>query len=740
MTQATERWRQRREEERRRAREAKRAEAARQADLERRREAEREAQRQEERRQAALEWQREQEARAEAQRARRQALRRRLRRARRVERREAARIEQVRQGHREEAQLARREEVRAQAQAEARAEALREAAFEARHEEAQALAKAQAQAEALREATLQARREEAQAQAQAQAQAEALREAALQARRDEAQALALAESRREQALQARRDEAQAVARAQAQAEACREQALQARREEAQALEQAQAQAEARREAVLQARREEARALAQAEKRSEALREAARQARRDEVKAQEQARAAADVRAEERASAAAEARGEEARRNRRQAVLEETRRRLRQEELAAERRAGLRQNSLQAARSQARGEARGLARRTAARQEATRREAPARGGQRLPSGRISHDLPWLHTAGPRILDEYDSMVVPRGLVLPGFLEAVPVEGQDVLDAAGLGGDTVGQIVDTWQANIIRIPLDQTSLLRGRGSASSPDFFRGLDELIGAAAASGAYTLLSLVWIDAEREFGSRDGEANHVAPLPDAQSGELWRRLVDRYEDEPSVLYDIYSLPHDPLPDDPMSGDMPAVSWPVWSEWARALVGLIRGRHPRSLIFVSGLDWASDLSGFPLRFATGDPIHNLVYAMQLYPWRVAAGWQTKISRLAVDQPVFVTEWGGYSAHSGWGSAVAAFLAGQGIGWTAAAWGGQPPLAVERMGRYGPTAFGRVVSRALTAPYPAAQRSRGWLPARASVGGHALAEQAPLGAGG
>jgi hypothetical protein len=53
--------------------------------------------------------------------------------------------------------------------------------------------------------------------------------------------------------------------------------------------------------------------------------------------------------------------------------------------------------------------------------------------------------------------------------------------------------------------------------------------------------------------AERIYG---GTRNFVAPLPNADSIRLWSTLARSYKDEPAVLYDLFTEPHDCLNDDP----------------------------------------------------------------------------------------------------------------------------------------------------------------------------------------
>ena len=158
------------------------------------------------------------------------------------------------------------------------------------------------------------------------------------------------------------------------------------------------------------------------------------------------------------------------------------------------------------------------------------------------------------------------------------------------------------------------------------------------MVAWAEACGVYTLLDLQWIDAETPRGiGQDGSINRVPALPDADSIELWRILASRYRDRPSVLFDLFNEPHTPMQTDdaPLVGVRPdgglwrlparVVGMDEWQPWALRLIAEIRAAHPAAVIFVSGVRWAYDLRGFPLRRRSGHAVEGLVYSTHVYPW-------------------------------------------------------------------------------------------------------------------
>jgi hypothetical protein len=212
-------------------------------------------------------------------------------------------------------------------------------------------------------------------------------------------------------------------------------------------------------------------------------------------------------------------------------------------------------------------------------------------------------------------------------------------------------------------------------------------------------------LSLRRLDEVTAFGTRTtGHGvrvpHDIAPQPDVDSVGMWRLVAERYAQEPAVLFDLYTAPHAPLPDDLTGYD---TDWDRWTLWVQLAVADMQLVHPGPLCFVAGLDDGSDFSGFPVPGTAGDPIPGLVYAAHLTPR--SPNMESRLRALGRRQPVFVTEWGGRDADIAWGEKTALALSAAGIGWTAAHWNGEPGLVRLDRDRWVPTTFGRVVQRAL-----------------------------------
>ena len=170
-----------------------------------------------------------------------------------------------------------------------------------------------------------------------------------------------------------------------------------------------------------------------------------------------------------------------------------------------------------------------------------------------NGELSNGLAALRTAGNRIVSTATGQpVLLRGVNRSGLEYAGPDE-QGFLSGASLSRAEIQFIVQEWRCNILRIPFNQDFVLHGRSGRSGEEYRQALDQIIYWASLYGAYTLLDLQWLDAERIYG---GDRNFVAPLPNIDSIELWSTLARRYKAEPAVLYDVFNEPHDRLADDP----------------------------------------------------------------------------------------------------------------------------------------------------------------------------------------
>jgi endoglucanase len=318
--------------------------------------------------------------------------------------------------------------------------------------------------------------------------------------------------------------------------------------------------------------------------------------------------------------------------------------------------------------------------------------------------FSHSLPRLRTSGNRIIKSTTGEpVLLRGLNRSGLEYSDPDE-QGFLSGASLSRNEIQFISQSWRCNIIRLPFNQDFVLHGHNGRTAEEYRQALDQVIYWASMFGAYTLLDLQWLDAERIYG---GNRNFVAPLPNMQSIELWSTLARRYRDEPAVLYDLFNEPHDRLPDDPYPLNKPdGTTYPAsqmkvtmneWQPWARTLTEAIRNPNPDALVYIAGTNWAYDLRGMPI-----EDLDNVVYSTHIYPNK-GTDWDNVFGDLSASVPVFAGELGGTESPDelDYVRRLLDYLRQKEIGFTAWSWIDQPNL----ISRYAPTAFGKLVQQSL-----------------------------------
>ncbi len=323
-----------------------------------------------------------------------------------------------------------------------------------------------------------------------------------------------------------------------------------------------------------------------------------------------------------------------------------------------------------------------------------------------NGQLSNGLAPLTTSGNRIVSAATGEpILLRGVNRSGLEYAGPDE-QGFLSGASLSRSEIEFVVREWRCNILRLPFNQDFVLRGRLGRSGEEYQQAIDQVIYWASLYGAYTLLDLQWLDADRIYG---GDRNFVAPLPNTESLLLWSTLARRYKEEPAVLYDLFNEPHDRLSDDPFPlnkvdgttypPSQRAVTMNEWQPWARALAAAVRNENPDALLFIGGTNWAYDLRGMPM------DLENVVYSTHVYPSK-GDRWPETFGDLSQSVPVFVGEFGGSETprELRFVRKLLRYMDELELGWTAWSWSNQPFLVT----RYFPTAFGEAVRQNLVRP--------------------------------
>jgi hypothetical protein len=628
------------------------------------------------------------------------------------ERRKAEREAQ----RREEALEAKREEARERAREEAR-EAEREAERrEAARAEADAERKAAEKAAARRATALARRRAEAAALRQELVQAARRAEERAAARRGERRAAARDEERRQASRDEQREQQRAEGREHQRGDERAQERRQAARDEERAEQRERRRAEERAEQRRRVARDEQREQQRTAQRRQAAREEERGEEREQERANEREQQRAAERAEGRRQAAradehdeqreqdrrerarAERREEERRRDRSEQLRTEAVAQRRDEVRAQQRRTAVRTSTLDARRTADRDQSRAAQLREAAlRRRTAAGDGGGGGGGTGPGGGSG----WLRVVGRTVVDESGAPVVLRGVTVHALERPEPA-GEAF--APALHADDAA-LMAAWGCTTVTVPIAQDLALEGRGDAWGEDYLTALDATVATATAAGLRAIVQLSLLSSE--LPSAPGR--FAPPVPDAASIDLWAHVARRYADEPGVLFDLFATPHDPDPGDWTALVMPRLTWPVWERWVLAMLGEVKRVHPRALAIVRGLG-GSDLSGFPLPYADGSRIPNLLYAAKLAGEPIAP--LAALRRLARRAPVAASPWRAGAYDGRVVEVLGRRLADVGAHWTAARWREpEAPLAAQAAGTLAPTPLGRAFQVALAQPPPA-----------------------------
>jgi endoglucanase len=194
----------------------------------------------------------------------------------------------------------------------------------------------------------------------------------------------------------------------------------------------------------------------------------------------------------------------------------------------------------------------------------------------------------------------------------------------------------------------------------------------------------------------------------LIPLPDAEHApDFWRSVATEYRHDRSLLFDLYNEPHD-------------VTWECWAApcsvydrwfgWYPAtglpnLLRVVRATGARQPVLLGGLDWASDLRGWPAH-RPYDPAHALVAANHTYDFTACYSVCRKaLANIASRVPVVTGELGEGDCRHSYIDPYMRWADRHGIsylGWTWDAGGrwdcaGGPSLITDYSGH--PTRFGK-----------------------------------------
>lgn len=129
------------------------------------------------------------------------------------------------------------------------------------------------------------------------------------------------------------------------------------------------------------------------------------------------------------------------------------------------------------------------------------------------------------------------------------------------------------------NVFRVPFRWGRVQPQLYEDLDPFALGKIDALVAFAATNGASIILS------PHDFGRYKGQMIGTKEVPAEALGDLWRRLAERYKNNPRVIFGLMNEPH-------------GISSLKWLGIANATIAVIRETGAQNLILVPGNNWTT----------------------------------------------------------------------------------------------------------------------------------------------
>ena len=221
------------------------------------------------------------------------------------------------------------------------------------------------------------------------------------------------------------------------------------------------------------------------------------------------------------------------------------------------------------------------------------------------------------AAPAQLEVSGNQFVNASTGCPVRLAGVNVDGLEwEADGAGLAspsGDMTQSInvaVNTWKANIVRIPLNQdfwfgysngvTSSSATQNLTNQDNYRAYVANMVNAASSLNCYVILDLHW-SGMAAWGTSTSVQVLGPAMADMNALVFWQSLASTFGNNPAVLFGLYNEPT-------------YMPWSVWRDggWTGSFISpgyqtmlqAIRDTGAKNIVIAAGLQWCHDLTGIP----------------------------------------------------------------------------------------------------------------------------------------
>ena len=258
---------------------------------------------------------------------------------------------------------------------------------------------------------------------------------------------------------------------------------------------------------------------------------------------------------------------------------------------------------------------------------------------------------IEVKGNKIVEEgTDNLVVLRGVNVPSL-------GWGMAEHLY---ESMTQVYDSWQGNLIRLPIQPKYWFNGnydesKGMAMSAEEYRQhIDDMVAAAQARGKYIILDC-----------------HTYVMPVQESLDMWLEVAAKYANNSAVLFGLLNEPHDIKP---AGVDSERSVWDVWRNGGQItisgeevtgighqqLLEAIRSTGANNICIAGGLNWAFDISGLAdgydglengYRLTDTPEGKGVMYDSHAYPSKGAkSSWDETIGPVRKVAPILIGEWG------------------------------------------------------------------------------------------
>ena len=322
---------------------------------------------------------------------------------------------------------------------------------------------------------------------------------------------------------------------------------------------------------------------------------------------------------------------------------------------------------------------------------------------------------LHVVGQQLLDGANQPVILRGVNRSGT-EYACIQGWGFFD--GPSDLTSVQAIASWQANAVRIPMNEDCWLGINGAPqaySGAAYHNAVATYVATVQSVGLVPILELHWT------GAGNTRAIGQEPMLNRDhSVAFWQQVAAAYKGNTGVIFDLHNEPY------PDKNRDTAAAWECWKNGTtpanmatcpgggksyqaagmQEVVNAVRATGATNPILLGGVQYANSLSKW-LAYKPQDPAGNMLAAWHVYNFNLcnsAACYDATAAPVAASVPLVASEIGQDDCGSEMLTTLMKWLDARNAGylaWTWDNWGsacGRLSLIADHSGT--PTKYGQI----------------------------------------